>query len=1242
MTLIKELITIPEQVHQGDFVLKLADGVAHAEATLRDYVVTQQLNACFNDALTFIKQAVQGGGSKAAYLHGSFGAGKSHFMAVLNLLLDNNVSARSIPELANVVAQHNGWTQGRKFLLVPYHMIGARSMESAILGGYAEFVRARHPDAPVPGFYLSERLFEDAVRMRKRIGDEAFFRDLNAGSGIGTSDSGWGELSGGWDAASFEAAMLEPPSGDDRVRLVGDLISCYFTSVADMAESRGEAFVPLDDGLSIMSRHAKELGYDAVILFLDELILWLASRAADVSFVSSEGTKLVKLVEAGNADRPIPLVSFVARQRDLRELVGENLAGSLQLQFSDVLRHWEARFHRITLEDRNLPAIAEKRVLRPVSEAARQTLSNAFDEFQKVRPEVWNTLLTETADKEMFRKVYPFSPALVQTLIAVSAALQRERTALKLMLQLLVDRRDDLELGQIIPVGDLFDVIADGDEPFSEAMRIHFDNAKRLYKQKLLPHLERQHGVTWENIRIGDADPAKGRLLRNDARLIKTLLLSALVPEVDSLKALTAQRLAALNHGTIRSPIPGRETQDVLRKCKEWAADIGEIKVTDDTNSLISIQVTGVDIEPIVRGPAASSDNPGNRRRRIREMLFEQLGVTDTNDLFATYPVQWRGTRREVEVLYENVREMSDEKLRGRPGSWTVVIDFPFDDQKFTPADDLARLAAYQGDDTQTLVWMPSFFSAKAQHDLGRLVVLDYILTGERFNELASHLALVDRGPAQALLKNQRDQLQQRVRQYLEVAYGIAGDSRDAVVNPLAPEDQFRSLDRTLTPQPPVGANLKSAFEALLDQLFRHQFPAHPVFDVEVKSAAVKKVWPELERAIGTSDGRALVGDRAVRQLIRSIADPVQLGKTGETHFVLDDYWRSHFLRSQAKDGAAFTVGNLRKWMDEPLAMGLPAEVQNLIILTFAGQTNRSFVRGNVPYTPSIDQLPDDLELREQTLPELGDWETACKRAATLFGLTIPTSRNAGNVAKLVEEVLSKAREVREPVSSLVKTLNEKSALFSTSTSGGNQRLQTARSALALVAGLISANGAAVIVTLAQSTIETSEVAMRQTLAKARELDETARTAAWEIFDAMKALADERKSAAQAIVAKVSEVLAADEHVMGLKGTLDDQRSRAVRLLTAAPPPAPTPLSPISPTAPTGQATPPLPPTGTAPVPQGDVAPIPSVVVQESAAADLESAQALELLDDLHAKLDSDTDLRLSISWRLEKRRSSK
>ena len=73
-----------------------------------------------------------------------------------------------------MLARHS-WTDGRKFLLVPYHMIGARDMESAILGQYAEFVRKQHPDAPVPGFYLAEGMFKDACDLRERMGDDAFF-----------------------------------------------------------------------------------------------------------------------------------------------------------------------------------------------------------------------------------------------------------------------------------------------------------------------------------------------------------------------------------------------------------------------------------------------------------------------------------------------------------------------------------------------------------------------------------------------------------------------------------------------------------------------------------------------------------------------------------------------------------------------------------------------------------------------------------------------------------------------------------------------------------------------------------------------------------------------------------------------------------------------------------------------------------------------------------------------------------
>lgn len=1249
MTLIRDLIPIPERVHQGDFVLKLSEGVTHADATLRDYVVTPQLVSCFDNALGFVRQAVESGSSKAAYLHGSFGSGKSHFMAVLNLLLAGNTQARSITELADVVARHGGWTEGRRFLLVPYHMIGARDMESAVLGQYADFVRRLHPEAPVPGFYLAEGLFQDARRLREQMGDGPFFDKLNEGGGGGGGD-GWGDLGTGWDAVSFEAAMLEGPSGEERTRLVGDLIARYFTAYAGMAESRGETFVQLDDGLAIMSRHAKALGYDAVILFLDELILWLASRAADASFVSREGTKLVKLVEAGNADRPIPLVSFVARQRDLRELVGENLAGSLQLQFADVLKHWEARFHVITLEDRNLPAIAEKRVLRPSSEAARQELQAAFDQLMNVRRDVLETLLTSQADREMFRKVYPFSPALVSTLIAVSSVLQRERTALKLMLQLLVDRRDDLELGQIIPVGDLYDVIAEGDEPFSDAMRIHFDNALRLYGQKLLPMLERQHGVTWADVKAGLADPAKARNLRNDARLLKTLLLAALVPEVESLKALTAQRLAALNHGTFRSPIPGREAQDVLNRCRNWAAEVGELKVTDEANPLISIQVTGVDIEPILRG-AESIDNPGNRRRRIREALFTEMGVADSSELFTTFTFNWRNTRREVELVYENVREMADERLRGREGSWTVVIDIPFDEPNRSPADDLARLGAYRGGDTRTLVWLPSFLSERALRDLGRLVVLDHLLTGERFNDHAGHLSLVDRAPARALAVNQKDQLQQRLRQVLQVAYGVADEPREAVDARLDPSDQFRSLDPTLKPQPPVGANLRGAFEALLDQLFSHQFPAHPKFDTEIRPATVRKVWPEIERAIETPDGRVLVADKAIRALVRSIANPLQLGDMGETHFVLGSIWRSHFTQMLAREGGgALTVGRLRAFTDLPTARGLPAEVQNLLILTFAGQTNRSFLLRGGPFQPTIENLPDDLELREQALPAPELWAEAQRRAAALFGLTVPQTLNATNVAKAVDAVTQKALELKPSVKAYLDALDLRVRALPEADRTCSRR-DTARACHALLASLTTAGAEECLARLEAASIETSEAAMAQAMSRADCLAEALRNANWELLEAVTGLQDHRQGAARAAAAKLVEILTADEHAIALQPALTALQSSCVKLLAEAAPrppdvPAPGGYQPPSPrviltdgTAPPSIA--PGPAARPAELPPASssasvvVASHPDDIVLDLAQTDLDLRSARELLARLETMMAEDPALRLSLAAKI-------
>ena len=45
-----------------------------------------------------------------------------------------------------------------------------------------------------------------------------------------------------------------------------------------------------------------------MVLFLDELILWLASHSQDQGFLNREGQKVFKLVDAGEAGRSFVLL----------------------------------------------------------------------------------------------------------------------------------------------------------------------------------------------------------------------------------------------------------------------------------------------------------------------------------------------------------------------------------------------------------------------------------------------------------------------------------------------------------------------------------------------------------------------------------------------------------------------------------------------------------------------------------------------------------------------------------------------------------------------------------------------------------------------------------------------------------------------------------------------------------------------------------------------------------------------
>ena len=1178
-TLLRDLITIPESVSHGDFVLKLTEGTedSHSGATLRDYVVTPQLAECFDQALKLVQSAIQGQTSKAAYLHGSFGSGKSHFMAVLHFLLQGNAAARSIPELGDVVVRHNEWMGGKRFLMVPFHLLAAKDFESALFEGYVHYIFKHFPEAPVPALFRSDELLKNAVSLKDSMGEERFFAKLNEDRSGVAAPGGWGRLAGGWDAASFEQAFKSAPTETLRKKLVGDLVETHFTAMRSATE-----FVSIDDGLSIMSAHAKDLGFDGLILFLDELILWLASHAGNSEFVNRESQKLPKLVEASNAIRPAPIISFVARQRDLRELVGQHIAGAEKMGFFDTLSYHEGRFGVIRLEDRNLPAITEKRVLRPVSEAAKRMIDEEFARTATLREDVQKVLMTKKSTREDFRRLYPFSPALVDTLVAVSSLLQRERTALKIMMQLLVKGRDRLELGQVIPVGDLFDEIAEGDDAFNSVMKAHFDEARKLYGQQLSVMLENQHRITFEEAKLLPVMDPRRQGLQNDDRIIKTLLLAALAPQAESLQNMTPQRLSALNHGIIKSFIPGQEAQKVLERCKDWAAISGQIQIHEGAGGVftISIRISGVDINGILE-KAEAVDNFGNRVARVKNLLFESLGVNGFDQVFFRHLFRWKGTDREADIQFGNVREMGEEMIESRSGNWRVLIDYPFDRVGHTISEDEAKLNSYRqtNEPTQTIGWLPSFLNFEAQKDIGRLLRLEHILDPNRYRSFVEHLSEVDQAGAKTQLESMRGQLFSRIMAQVESIYGLREPHPDYVdqANHRTGSEHFVSLDPGLEIRPPVAAGLRDALNGILDQALRYQFPAHPEFDDELKvnKTNVAKVLEVVAEAANTREPSIVVSDPGLRKLTRQMANPLKVGQMAEQRFQLElDHWRNHFAQHEARNpGEAVTVSRLREWIDLPHRQGLPLLLQDLIILAWALQTNRCFIKGVAIPTPAPGDLTGDMILRELALPNQDEWKAAVDRAKIIFGTDASPLANATNVGILAGKLRQLLSSQLGPCQELEKTLKRALPEVGVEESA-SVRLKTAREAVSMVQLLKNTAGETPLIkALAGFPLQTMPKVLGVAIKSAADVASTLASLQWELFHAVSNLQEGRKERATRLLEELRTSLCTDEGIaaQAFRAHMADLQSRAVRLLADVPrvdppfPQMPPPVEPLPP-----------------------------------------------------------------------------
>src|SRR5260370_4274966 len=100
--------------------------------TVDEYVVPPALAEAFDAALGLVSESLTSGVSRGAFLAGSFGSGKSHFMAVLHALLRHNPAARATAELQPAVARHADVLLDKTVLPLAFPFICAHSLENAL------------------------------------------------------------------------------------------------------------------------------------------------------------------------------------------------------------------------------------------------------------------------------------------------------------------------------------------------------------------------------------------------------------------------------------------------------------------------------------------------------------------------------------------------------------------------------------------------------------------------------------------------------------------------------------------------------------------------------------------------------------------------------------------------------------------------------------------------------------------------------------------------------------------------------------------------------------------------------------------------------------------------------------------------------------------------------------------------------------------------------------------------------
>ncbi len=825
------------------FVVKLRESDptgAEVKKLVDDYVVTPAVAGELPRILDDMRQVFDRGEEYGRFIHGSFGSGKSHFMTVLSLLIEGTEAAwsKADPTFVQLRPKHRDWLQGANLLVVRLHMLSVRGKDTSLdRAVYEAFNAALKRRGKASFEFLNvDGLLDEIRREAAEYGDLVWAR-LSQANILGSR-------------AEFDSIAAGGPKG--RERLARAWIAFKGRDVAQAGIDPRWT-----EGIRRMGAHAKAQGFGGIVLMIDEFLLWLAEKSGQ-EFVR-EINDLNVVVDHNTGQRPAPVFVFVARQRNLVEFFPDLVDES---KIHEHIDHHAKRFELTRLQDVELRHIVKGRVLRPKLPAEVAAAVAALGaRHDKILP-----ALLAGADHAYLTDVYPFHPALIEMLVDVTSLMQRERSALRLLYELLVVHYPHLPLGEFLPVGSAFDAIfpPSGVEA-SKKVELLQDVHHQYYNRLALAMRQMVDAST-------DFDEGRRKALD---QLIKTVLLAEVSPRLKG-AGLTVERLVQLN------------SVDVDGETFRGRARVAETDLLALSQLVPDLQVAGSGRTAVVRfvlGKVSLGEILQRARSKAGNQHFavfwpalkKALGITGSkgfegNGNSGDFDLNWRKTNRRGGLKLGNVREMTYDEFDPPKGTFRVLVDYPWDDAGHSVDEDRLRAASVrkQRGNKYTVCWLPRHMTPNELGVLTEIAAVRFLLSEPGQHELLETLGPNDRAKVLEQASVRESTLNLQLEDLLKELYISHGE----LVALISDIDGAR-------PHPTLRENLDHITTLLMDR----QFPQHPPFTAEPKKADLELL---LKWMVDAGESNVSVQyDEATGRVLKNLGHPLELVNLGQTKATL-------------------------------------------------------------------------------------------------------------------------------------------------------------------------------------------------------------------------------------------------------------------------------------------------------------------------------------------------------------------